>query len=187
MDGLHSLSKPIPILHQGRTRNCGPYATAMALSFYLESPVDPLEVARAMRHCRLPLVGATFPCGPPAAVRAWGFRARTEYLGKLHDLKHHIYCDRPVIVLVRPTDLPGYRPYDLHYRVLVGFRDDDSQPGGGQLYFNCSSFRSERSAAGSSLTPWQPGNVSLSYESFLSQWVVAGLFTWYLAVAPSGI
>ncbi|MGQ9675907.1 MAG: C39 family peptidase [Chloroflexota bacterium] len=180
------MSKPIPIFHQGRARNCGPYATAMALSFYLKSPVDPLEVAQAMRGCRVPLVGATFPCGPHTAVRAWGFGARTGYLGKLHDLKHHILCDRPVIVLVRPTDLPGHRPYDLHYRVLVGFRDDDSKPGGGELYFNCSSSSSEVSPAESAPTPSHPGNVTLSYESFLSQWIVAGLFTWYLAVTPRG-
>lgn len=127
-----------------------------------------------MRCYRVPLLGATFPWGVVAAVRAYGLRARVGYLGKLHDLKHHVDCDRPVIVLVRPTDLPGHRFYDLHYRVLVGYRDD-ANAGEGQLYFNCSS-------AGGSTEPSRPGNVVLGCDTFLRQWLVLGLFTWYAAV-----
>lgn len=177
IDHVHTLSTTIPILPQGKTRNCGPYATAMALSHYSTTPVDPTEVAATMHGYRLPFLGATLPWGIAIAVRAWGLCARWGFLGKLHDLKHHICCDRPVIVLVRPLDLPGHHFYDLHYRVLVGFRDDAAIPGGGELYFNCSS-------AGGSPASTHPGNVTLSFEAFLQQWRVLGLLTWYLAVAP---
>lgn len=172
---VHALSKALPVLHQGKTRNCGPYATTMALSFYLDRPVTPTDVARAMRWHRVPLLGATLPWGVPVAVRAFGLQVQTGYFGTLADLKFHIQCDRPVVILARPTDLPNHHFYDLHYRVMVGFHDDTSIAGGGEIYFNCSS-------AVQASNSGRPGNVTLSYQTFLDQWPVGGLLRWYAAI-----
>ena len=117
------------------------------------------------------------PWGVVTALGSLGLKCRSGYLGKLHDLKHHIDCDRTVVVLIRPTDLIGCRWYDLHYRVLVGYRDIPTAPGGGELYFNCSSSPNPERVG-------LPGNVSVDCESFLRQWRVWGMLNWYAAIQP---
>ena len=172
-----TLSRTVPLLYQGRTNNCGPYATAMALSFYRREVVDPSEVASAIRWYRVPFLGATLPPGVLMGIVAGGQHYRTGFLGKINDLKHHIDCDRPVIVLVHPSDLRRCHWYDLHYRVVVGYRDAPTLPGGGVLFFNCSSARR-------SVTPGGVGNVTVDYATFERQWRVWGVISWYAAVLP---
>jgi len=173
------------IMHQGRTNACGPYALAMAASCFPDlagrtgrtGALSPVETARRLRPFRVPGVGATMPWGIVLAGRALGLDVCGHWLGRLADLKRCVDAGHPAIVVVHPDDFPGCRWHALHYRVVLGYRDDPSLPGGGELYFACSG------AWNDSLEDGRPGNVALSYDQFRRQWTTYLTINWYAEVA----
>ena len=175
-------------MHQGRTNACGPYALAMAASCFPELATPPAgsgrtgapspeEAARRLRLFRVPGIGATMPWGIVLAGRALGLDVRGHWLGRLADLKRCVDAGHPAIVIVHPDDFPSCRWHALHYRVVVGYRDDPSLPGGGELYFACSGARS------GCLEDGRPGNVALSYDQFSRQWTTYLTINWYAEVS----
>ncbi|MBI4318917.1 MAG: C39 family peptidase [Chloroflexi bacterium] len=172
------LSKSIPLAYQGHGNNCGPCSIAMALNFYLHEPTTPQDVAGDIWRWRVPWIGATLTQGVAHGVRKRGMVPRGGWFGALNTLKLHLDADRPVIVLVRPTDLSGVPFYALHYRVVVGYNDRSGLPGGGELYFNCSASPPTAGEAD------HPGNVVVGYARFRSQWLTWASINWYTAVYP---
>jgi hypothetical protein len=112
----------------------------------------------------VPLLGATLPWGFVLASRALGLAARGHWLGTLQDLKRAVDSGTVAAVIVHPDDWPGVPWYALHYRLVVGYRDDAAIAGGGELYFACSG------TASPGLPDGRPGNVAISYARFGAQW-----------------
>ncbi|MBI2955501.1 MAG: C39 family peptidase [Chloroflexi bacterium] len=176
---MNKLSKVIEVAHSQSRNDCGPCATAMVLGFFgLEKPSPP-QTAREMRLWRVPWVGATLPRGIVSTLHRHGLATESRWFGTIQKIKTHLDRDHPVIVLVRPTDLKGTPFFSLHYRVVVGYNDNASAPGGGELFFNCSASPERPDHQGE-----RPGNVTLSYVEFLRQWLTWTSINWYTGAYP---
>jgi hypothetical protein len=162
-----------PILHQGASNDCGPFALAMAATALLGTAVPPAETARRLRFLRVPFLGATLPWGILFAARGLGLAAHGHWLGRIADLTRLVDLGLVPLVLVHPDDWPSLPWYALHYRVVVGYRDDPSLPGGGELCFACSG------SPASALPDGLPGNVAISYAQFQRQWHTYITPRWY--------
>ena len=161
---VHRLARvPVP-LFQGQTNDCGPFALAAAATSLLGSEVTPVDAARRLRFFRVPRLGATLPWGFLFAARALGLAARGHWLGRLDDLKRAVDAGQIAAVIVHPDDWGRLPWHALHYRLVVGYRDDPARPGGGDLYFTCSGTPTP------SLPDELPGNVAVSYARFQAQW-----------------
>lgn len=164
------------ILQQGQTNACGPYSLAMAASCVWPGRHSPAEIGRRVRLFRVPWLGATLPWGIASAGRSLGLDVRARWLGRIEDLKRCVDVGHPAIVLVHPDERAGCAWYALHYRVLVGYRDDPSLPGGGEFYFACSATRCRALGGG------RPGNLALDYAQFRRQWATYLTPNWYAEV-----
>jgi len=170
------LTKPIPVVHQGRSNDCGPCSVAMASNFYLREPISRHDVAYDIRMWRVPGLKATMTPGIAQGLRKRGLIAKGGWFGRLSTLKAHVDADHPVIVLIRPTDLVGVHFLALHYRVVVGYNDSPTLPGGGELYFNCSAALPVEEEGD------RPGNVVVSFARFRRQWLTWTSVNWHMAV-----
>lgn len=159
--------------------DCGPCATATVLTYLQMERITSRQAAEEMRVWRIPGVGATLPWGIPATLHKHGFPTAGGWFGTLNVIKDQIDADRPVIVLVRPTDLKGIPFLSLHYRVVVGYNDNENAPGGGELFFSCSALPP---APTSDVN--HPGNLALSYALFRRQWLTWISINWYVAAYP---
>lgn len=176
---LVQLSHPVPLLLQNPSQNdCGPHAAAMAIGYYRPEACDAALIAQEIWFLRVPVIGATLPWGVTVALRRHGLRAIGGWFSPLAALKEHVVANRPVIVIVKPTDLAPCPWYALHYRVVVGYRDDPLLPGGGELYFNCSATPPRVPDAG------RPGNVTVDCATFRRQWRTFLTYNWGAAVLP---
>jgi hypothetical protein len=128
--------------------------------------VDSFQAAREMGAWRVPWLGATLPWGITTSISKHGLSSRSRWFGTIDVIKAEIDADRPVIVLVRPTDIKRLPFFSLHYRVVVGYNDNENAPGGGELFFCCSALPpvADREAN-------RPGNLTLSYAQFRWQWL----------------
>lgn len=177
---VHRLAQLPPTLFQGQTNDCGPYALAAAATSLLSSEVVPSEAARRLRLLRVPLLGATLPWGFVRAAQALGLRARGHWLGRLEDLKRAVDGGSIAAVIVHPDDW-GRIPWNaLHYRLIVGYRDDPGLPGGGELYFACSGTPT------AALPDGRPGNVAVPYARFRAQWHTYLTPRWYAVLSRKG-
>ena len=173
------LHRPVPLLQQPPGENdCGPHAAAMAIGYYQPAGCDAAQIAGRIWFLRVPLIGATLPWGVTCALRSHALRAAGGWFSTLAALKEHVAADRPVIVIVRPSDLARCPWYALHYRVVVGYRDDPLLPGGGELYFNCSATPPRESVTGG------PGNLTVDCATFRRQWRTFLTYNWSAAVMP---
>ncbi len=161
---VHRLAQLPPALYQGRTNDCGPFALAAAATSLLGTTVPPFDAARRLRLYRVPFLGATLPWGFVSAARALGLMARGHWLGRPEDLKRAVDGGTVAAVIVHPTDWRGIPWYALHYRLVVGYRDDPALPGGGELYFACSG------TPAPAFSDSRPGNVAVTYARFRAQW-----------------
>jgi len=167
---------PIP-LFQGQSNDCGPYALAVAATSLLGTEVTPSETARRLRLFRLPWLGATLPWGFVLAASGLGLTVRGRFLGRLEDLKRAVDEGRVAAVVVHPDDWPGVPWFALHYRLVVGYRDDAEIHGGGELYFACSGTPT------AVLPDGKPGNVAISYARFRAQWHTYLTPRWYAGLS----
>lgn len=171
------LDHAVPLLQQGLGQNdCGPHAAAMAIGFYRPQECDATLIGRQMRFLRVPLVGATLPWGVTYAIRRHGLRSIGGWLQTGDALRRYLDQGRPVIVIVRPSDFSGCPWYALHYRVVVGYHGDSTLPGGGEFYFNCSATSPDPGRLA-------PGNLTIDYRRFASQWRTYVTWNWAVAVA----
>ena len=177
---VHRLAQPPIARFQGHANDCGPFALSAAASSLLESEVAPSEAARRLRPFRVPLLGATMPWGFVFAARALGLAARGHWLGRLEDLQRAVDGGIVAAVIVYPNDWGGLPWYALHYRLVVGYRDDPALPGGGELYFACSGTPAPPFADG------RPGNVAVSYARFRAQWHTYLTPRWYAELGRKG-
>lgn len=173
---MKQLSRPIFLVKSQSRNDCGPCSVASVLSFFTPDPMPLEAVSEELRPWRIPLVGATLPWGVSRALRRLGMETAGGFLGTLDDVKRNIDLDRPVVVLVRPTDLAHLPFYALHYRVAIGY-NDRATPEDGELYFNCS-------AAPNSPSSLHPGNVAVDYKLFRRQWLTYCSINWYVAAYP---
>ncbi len=174
---IHRLARPPIARFQGHANDCGPYALAAAATSLRGSEVTPSEAARRLRLFRVPSLGATMPWGFVFAARALGLVAREHLLGHLEDLKRAVDRGEVAAVIVQPNDWGHIPWYALHYRLVVGYRDDPALPGGGELYFACS---------GSPTPPFpdaRPGNVAVTYARFEAQWHTYLTPRWWAALS----
>ncbi|MBI2939609.1 MAG: C39 family peptidase [Chloroflexi bacterium] len=175
---LVQLTRPVPYLFQGPANDCGPFALAMVLGGFWPERFSPQHVMSLMRRLRVPMVGATLPWAISVAGSRCGLHVHTHWFGTLDEVKRWVERDCPVLVIVHPDDFRRCPWYALHYRVVVGFRDDADLPGGGELYFRCS-------AAPPCPGGEAPGNVTLSHADFQRQWRTWLTPNWYAAVWPA--
>ncbi len=177
---IHRLAAQPTIMHQGATNACGPYSLAMAASCFWPGRYGPDVLAERLRLFRVPGVGATIWWGLVLVGRSLGLDVRDHWLGQIADLKACVDANHPAIVLVHPDDFDGTPAYTLHYRVVVGYRDDPALPGGGELYFACSGSWADALGDG------RPGNVALSYARFQGQWHTYLTVRWWTEVSLPG-
>ena len=140
--------------------------------------VEPATTLRLLRFLRVPGLGATPPWSLGFVAPRVGLALRGRLFGRIADLRATIEAGRPAIVLVRPDESGRVPWYTLHYRVVLGFRDDAGLAGGGELYFACSGcgrppFGDER-----------PGNVAIDYATFERQWRTWFTPRWFAVVEP---
>lgn len=173
---MKQLSRTVSLVKSRAKNDCGPCSVASVLSFFISAPPSSLAIAKEMEWWRVPLLGATLPWGITHTLHRYGVETTGGFLGSLDDLKRQIDLDRPVVVLVRPTDLRTQPAYSLHYRVAVGY-NDRAALGDGELYFNCSAVPLDHS-------PTHPGNVAVSYKLFRRQWLAYCSINWYAAAYP---
>lgn len=173
---MSQLVGPISLVKSRFKNDCGPCSVSSVLSFFMSSPPSPETVAAEMGLLRLPWIGATTFWGVTAALRRYGVDTTSGFFGSVETIKRHVDRGHPVVVNVRPTDLPGLPFYSLHYRVVVGY-NDRTVPGDGELYFNCS-------AAPYDVSSSHPGNVAIDYGLFRRQWLTYCSINWYAAAYP---
>ncbi len=171
-----ALSRPIALVKSSFKNDCGPCSVASVLSFFLESPPTSREIAREMGPWRLPWLEATTTWGVTRSLRRYGIETSGGFLGTVEEIKRQIDLDRPVVVMVRPTDVAGLPAFSLHYRVVVGY-NDSAATGDGEFYFNCS-------AAPFDPSPSHPGNVAVNYGLFRRQWLTYLSINWYAVAYP---
>lgn len=179
MPEVHALPAQPILYHQGQTNDCGPFSLAIAASCFWPGRYPPADVARRLARYRVPRLGASLPWGLAGVGRALGLSVTTGWLGQLRDLKRCVDGGLPAIVLVHPSDFIGTPWYTLHYRVVVGYRDDVALPGGGEVYFACSGSYAE------SFGDERPGNVAISYQLLLGQWHTWLTPRWWATVKPA--
>lgn len=173
---MKQLSK-IPTLIKSQSKNdCGPCSVASVLSLFTPDPPSSQEIAQEFGWWRIPWLGATLPWGIVRVLHRHGLQTTGGFFGTLETLKRQIDLDRPVVVMVRPTDVLGLPVYSLHYRVVVGY-NDRAELGDGELYFNCSAAPQDQSAL-------HPGNVAADYQLFRRQWLTYCSINWYAAAYP---
>ncbi|HUE75825.1 MAG TPA: hypothetical protein VMP10_03275 [Chloroflexota bacterium] len=178
----HSLTiirRPFRLLNQGPTNDCGPFATTMALHALGLSTLPVDSVKDVMRLWRVPGIGATTPRAIHRALRGFDARGRGGWFGSIGDLRAAIDSDLPSLVIVRPTDSHLCTWNALHYRVVVGYALDIDAPGGGWLYFACSSAPQQPIFPDSAAAP---ANVVLSFTDFERQWRTWATWRWHLTI-----
>jgi hypothetical protein len=151
----------------------------MALHALGHSTLPVTSVMDVMRLWRVPGIGATTPRAVHVALRRFDARGRGGWFGRIDDLRTAIDQNLPSLVIVRPTDFHNCSWNALHYRVVVGYADDAAAPGGGWLYFACSS-APQRSLFTDPVRA--PVNVILSFADFERQWRTWATWRWHLAV-----
>jgi len=160
---LKQLSRPITLVKSESKNDCGPCSVTSVLSFFISDPPSLQAVSQELRSWRIPFFGATLHWGIGRTLRRFGLCTEGGSLGTLDGIKRQIDLDRPVVVLVRPTDLAHLLFFTLHYRVVIGY-NDRATPEDGELYFNCSAAPTYTSAS-------HPGNVAIDYRLFQRQWL----------------
>lgn len=165
------------IWYQGRTNDCGPHALAIAADCLRPGEVAPEMTLRLLRPLRVPGVGATPPWSLALVAPRIGLSLDGRFFGRIGNVRAAICAGRPVLVIVRPDEASSPPWYALHYRVVLGYRDDPALPGGGELFFACSGCG--RPPHGDD----RPGNMSVDYRSFERQWRTWLTPRWYGVVA----
>ena len=163
---------------QGPKNDCGPFALAIASDCLWPGAIEPATTLRLLRFLRVPWLGATPPWSLGLVAPRVGLALRGRRFGRIDDLRTAIEAGQPAIVLVRPDEAARVPWYTLHYRVVLGCRDDAGLPGGGELYFACSGcgrppFGDER-----------PGNLAIDYATFERQWRTWLTPRWFAVVEP---
>ena len=109
---------------QGYTNNCGPFCTAIAISYLTSNPVGGDQIAQEMnviQWFKFPLSikripnSATFPWGIVEMLKKHGVKSRWHIFSNLSRVAQDISDGNLIIVL---TAL--YRPLSAHYRLLTG-------------------------------------------------------------------
>jgi hypothetical protein len=175
-DGVHRVANAPRIWNQGPRNDCGPYSLAIAADSVCPGRSEPADALRLLRLLRVPGLGATPPWSLRPAGRSLGLIVRGHWLGRIRDLRAAVDAGQPTIILVHPDDVAGCPWYALHYRVVLGYRDDERLPGGGEFYLACSA------AASPPFFDGRPGNLAMSYARLSGQWHTYLTPRWYAAV-----